>query len=108
MLAVLFGSYSIVATVPYLFGTTASNTMSIVPDVSSSTITNCNIGGEVKTSTSTLSTANGEKTDDISSGDWATTLFDSESNTKDNLVCGQGFTANTGVTITGYTYWEGN
>ena len=102
------GNRAIVATVPYLFGTTASNTMSIVPDVSGSTITNCNIGGEVKTSTSTLSTANGEKTDDISSGDWATTLFDSESNTKDNLVCGQGFTANTGVTITGYTYWEGN
>lgn len=102
------GNRAIVATVPYLFGTTASNTMSIVPDVSGSTITNCNIGGEVKTSTSTLSTANGEKTDDISSGDWATTLFNSESNTKDNLVCGQGFTANTGVTITGYTYWEGN
>lgn len=102
------GNRAIVATVPYLFGTTASNTMSIVPDVSGSTITNCNIGGEVKTSTSTLSTTNGEKTDDISSGDWATTLFNSESNTKDNLVCGQGFTANTGVTITGYTYWEGN
>ena len=102
------GNRAIVATVPYLFGTTASNTMSIVPDVSGSTITNCNIGGEVKTSTSTLSTANGEKTDDISSGDWAATLFKSESNTKDNLVCGQGFTANTGVTITGYTYWEGN
>ena len=102
------GNRAIVATVPYLFGTTASNTMSIVPDVSGSTITNCNIGGEVKTSTSTLSTTNGEKIDDISSGDWATTLFNSESNTKDNLVCGQGFTANKGVTITGYTYWEGN
>lgn len=102
------GNRAIVATVPYLFGTTASNTMSIVPVVSGSTITNCNIGGEVKTNTSTLSTANGEKTDDISSGDWAATLFNSESSTKDNLVCGQGFTANTGVTITGVTYWVGN
>lgn len=99
---------AIVATVPYLFGTTASNTMSIVPDVSGSTITNCNIGGEVKTSTSTLSTANGEKTDDISTGDWSGTLFNSESKTSSNLVCGQGFTANTGVTITDVTYWEGN
>ena len=82
--------------------------MSIVPYVSGSTITNCNIGGEVKTSTSTLSTANGEKTDDISTGDWSGTLFNSESKTSSNLVCGQGFTANTGVTITGYTYWAGN
>lgn len=103
------GNRAIVATVPYLFGTTASNTMSIVPDVSGSTITNCNIGGEVKTSTSTLSTANGEKTDDISTGDWSGTLFNSESKTSSNLVCGQGYeTVADDVTVKGFTYWTGN
>ena len=83
--------------------------MSIVPDVSGSTITNCNIGGEVKTSTSTLSTANGEKTDDISTGDWSGTLFNSESKTSSNLVCGQGYeTVADDVTVKGFTYWTGN
>ena len=101
------GNRAVVAAVPVLFGTTATNTMNIAPTIDGSTITNCNIGASVKTSGSALSTANGEKTDDCSSA-LTTTIFNSESKTSDNLVCGQGFTANTGVTITGYTYWEGN
>ena len=100
------GNRAVVAAVPVLFGTTASNTMNIAPTIDGSTITDCNIGASVKTSGSALSTANGEKTDDCSSA-LTTPIFDSESKTKDNLVCGQGFTANTGVTVTGYTYWDG-
>ena len=101
------GNRAVVAAVPVLFGTTATNTMNIAPTIDGSTITNCNIGASVKTSGSALSTANGEKTDDCSSA-LTTTIFNSDSKTKDNLVCGQGFTANTGVKITGVTYWEGN
>ena len=41
-------------------------------------------------------------------GSLETKLFNSESKTQSNLVCGQGFTANTGVTVTDYTYWTGN
>ena len=100
---------AVVATVPYLFGETSSNTMSIVPVMTGTTITNCNIGGKVQTSSSTLSTENGEKTDDISSGDWSTNLFNSESKSSGNLVCGQGYTTvSTDVTVTGFTYWTGN
>ena len=101
------GNRAVVAAVPVLFGTSASNTMNIAPAIEGSTITDCNIGASVKTSESALSTTNGEKTDDCS-GSLTITIFDSASKTEDNLVCGQGFTANTGVTVTGYTYWTGN
>ena len=101
------GNRAVVAAVPVLFGTTASNTMNIAPVIEGSAITNCNIGASVKTSGSALATADGEKTDDCS-GSLTTTLFNDSDKTQSNLVCGQGFTANTGVTVTGYTYWTGN
>ena len=102
------GNRAVVASVPVLFGTTATNTMNIAPAISGSTISNCKIGASVNTSDSALSTANGEKTDDCSES-LTTTIFNSETKTRDNLVCGQGYTAVEGdVTVTGYTYWTGN
>ena len=105
---------AIVATVPYRFGSTETNTMSIVPDVKGSTITNCNIGGSVKTSSSSLGTADGETTDDISTIEWNGTLFNdddkvyNEDGSVNNLVCGQGYeTFATDVTVTSFTYWNG-
>ena len=92
---------AVVAVVPVKYDTKA---MGMVPNIEGSTITNCKIGGYV------LSHGTPLTSDDKSdlSASLTVKLFNSESKTKDNLVCGQGFTANTGVTITGYTYWEGN
>ena len=109
------GNRAVVAAVPVLFGTTETNTMSIAPEIAGSTISNCKIGAVLNTSgsiikgelTGGLATAKGENTDDCSGG-LTTTFFNSESMTKDNLVCGQGYsTAATDVTVTGFTYWEG-
>ena len=108
------GNRAAVAVVPVLFGTNTSNTMNIAPNVSGSKITNCKIGGNVMTSGSALSTANGEKTDDLSSSYDGTVLFNSaatlysEDGSVNNLVAGQGYsTAADDVTVTGFTYWDG-
>ena len=92
---------AVVAVVPVKYNT---NAMGMVPNVEGSKITNCKIGGYV------LSHGTALTSDDKSdlSASLTVKLFNSESKTSANLVCGQGFTANTGVTITGYTYWEGN
>lgn len=108
------GNRAAVAAVPVLFGTNTSNTMNIAPNVNGSIISNCRIGGSVLTTSSSLSTANGEKTDDLSSKYDGTVLFGSAANlyTEDgsvnNLVAGQGYTtADADVTVTGFTYWDG-
>lgn len=113
------GNRALVAAVPVLFGTTATNTMNIAPNVAGSKITNCKIGGAVKSTTSALATADGEKTDDLSdvySGDKKTTLFNNadkvygevDGEVVNNLVCGQGYTSVVNdVTVTGFTYWNG-
>lgn len=92
---------AVVAVVPVKYNT---NAMGMVPNIEGSTITNCKIGGYV------LSHGTPLTSDDKSdlSASLTVKLFNSESKTSANFVCGQGFTANTGVTITGYTYWEGN
>ena len=101
------GNVAVVAAVPVLFGTSASNTMNIAPAIEGSTITDCNIGASVKTSDSALSTANGEKTDDCS-GSLTTTIVKDSEETQSNLVCGQGYTTvETDVTVTGFNYWDG-
>ena len=96
---------AVVAVVPAKYlgetGSTASN-MAMTPNVAGSTITNCNIGGYVLSGTQLSSD---DKSDN--KGSLTTPLFNSSSKTNSNLVCGQGFTANTGVTVTDYTYWEG-
>lgn len=108
------GNRAAVAAVPVLFGTNTSNTMNIAPNLSGSKITNCKIGGNVMTSASALSTANGEKTTDLSSTYDGTVLFNSaatlysEDGSVNNLVAGQGYsTAADDVTVTGFTYWDG-
>lgn len=108
------GNRAAVAAVPFLFGTNTSNTMNIAPNVNGSIISNCRIGGNVLTTASALSTANGEKTDDLSSKYDGTVMFGSAANlyTEDgsvnNLVAGQGYTtAAADVTVTGFTYWDG-
>ena len=66
------------------------------------------------TTSSALSTANGEKTTDLSSTYDGTVLFNSaatlysEDGSVNNLVAGQGYsTAADDVTVTGFTYWDG-
>ena len=108
------GNRALIAVVPVLFGTTETNTMNIVPDVTGSTISNCKISGSVKTTTEALTTTDGENTDDLSETlDFI--LFNgpdkvyNEEKGKNNLVCGQGYTAvATDVTVTGFTYWSRN
>ena len=85
----------------------------IAPDVNGSTISNCRIGGSVKTATKALGTAAGEKTDDLS-GSYDFTMFDKvdkaymEDGSVNNLVCGQGYeTVADDVTVTGFVYWDG-
>ena len=103
------GNRAIVAAVPVLFGTTASNTMSISPAISGSTITNCKIGGNVKTTNGALKTAAGEATDDLSGSDWGVTLFNGTNKITGNYVYGQGYTsADSDLTVSDVTYWNGN
>ena len=103
------GNRAIVAAVPVLFGTTATNTMSISPAISGSTITNCKIGGNVKTTNGALKTAAGEATDDLSGSDWGVTLFNGTNKITGNYVYGQGYTsADSDLTVSDVTYWNGN
>ena len=69
------GNRAAVAAVPVLFGTNTSNMMNIAPNISGSKITDCRIGGNVMTTASALTTANGEKTTDLSSTYDGTVLF---------------------------------
>lgn len=91
---------AVVAVVPVKYNSTAMET---IPDIAGSTLTNCHLGGSLVTNTSTFSY---ETTTCLSSN---ATLFNSSSKTEPNLVCGQGYsTVGTDVTVTDYTYWNGN
>ena len=103
---------AIVAVAPVLWGDDAANKMNIAPNITGSKITNCKIGGSVKSSTSTVDLTN---TDDLSES-LTTVLFNDENKIYgevdekfvNNLVCGQGYeTFATDVTVTGFTYWNG-
>ena len=103
---------AIVAVAPVLWGDDAANKMNIAPNITGSKITNCKIGGSVKSSTSTVDLTN---TDDLSES-LTTVLFNDENKIYgevdekfvNNLVCGQGYeTVATDVTVTGFTYWNG-
>lgn len=103
------GNRAVVAAVPVLFGTTVTNTMSIAPAVTGSKITNCKIGGNVKTTGSALKTSAGEATDDLSGSEWGVTLFNGTNKITGNYAYGQGYTsAETDLTVTDVTYWNGN
>lgn len=103
------GNRAVVAAVPVLFGTSANNTMSIAPAITGSTITNCEIGGNVKTTGSALKTTAGEATTDLSGSDWGVTLFNGTNKITGNYACGQGYSAAEGdLTVKDVTYWNGN
>lgn len=111
------GNRAVVAAVPVLFGTTPTNTMNIIPDITGTQISNCRIGASVKSTTKALTTPDGESTEDLTetySGDKKATLFNNankvykEDGSVNNLVCGQGYsTVAADVTVTGFTYWDG-
>lgn len=83
---------AVVAVIPVKYNTTAMN---LVPDVAGSSITGNDISCQLWTSGSVAATT--------ADGDLSPTLtlnvFSTSAKLKENLVCGQGFTANTGVTI---------
>ncbi len=78
---------AVVAVVPVNYNTAA---MDVVPDVANSVISNNNIKCVLWTSSSTATTSS---TDDLSAS------LTTNINVQENLVCGQGFTANSGITI---------
>ena len=78
---------AVVAVVPVNYNTAA---MDVVPGVANSVISNNNIKCVLWTSSSTATTSS---TDDLSAS------LTTNINVQENLVCGQGFTANSGITI---------
>ena len=90
---------AVVAVVPVTYSEAA---MEIDPDISGSTITDCRLGGLLYTNTGTFP-------DSVTTAlECPLAVFNSESKTRDNLVCGQGYTSvSTDVTVSGYTYWNG-
>ena len=83
---------AVVAVVPVKYNTSA---MDLVPNVSGSKITGyLSVSGYVLTSASTI-TSDSEAKD--LSGTLSTKIFSGEEKVKENLVCGQGFTANADV-----------
>lgn len=90
---------AVVAVVPVQYGDKA---MEIAPAISGSVISDCRLGGLLYTNTGTF-------VDGVTTAlECPTAEFNSESKTRDNLVCGQGYAgASTDVTVSGYTYWNG-
>ena len=90
---------AVVAVVPVAYN---SDAMEIAPNITGSVITDCRLGGLLYTNTDTFPDSA------TTALDCPTAVFNSESKTRDNLVCGQGYTsASTDVTVSGYTYWNG-
>lgn len=87
-----WGNRAVVAVVPVKYNTSA---MDLVPDVNGSEIAANNIKCKLMTSASAASAGS---TDDLSAG-LTNNEFGSDTAIQENLVCGQGFTANDGVTI---------
>lgn len=104
---------AVVAVAPVNFG---SNPMNIVPDVKGSKISNCQLGGNLKTLTAAIKALD-ETTDDLTetySGTNKATLFNSADKvyktdgSKNELVCGHGYsTVADDVTVEGFAYWNG-
>lgn len=84
---------AVVAVVPVKY---SSNAMNIVPDVSGSQITgSLDVSGYIFSSGTTLTSSTDSK-NDISQS-LSTKLFTTKAKVIENLVCGEGFTANAGV-----------
>lgn len=95
---------AIVAVVP-----TKNNTadMDQKGNVDGSSIRDCQVGGDLFISQDTFTdTTYGDLTEESYLGRYVH-LFNGSDKIASNLVCGQGFTANTGVTIDNVTYWDG-
>ena len=94
------GNRAVVAVAPVKFNSTA---LEIPPDLAGSLIKDCRLGGALATNTSTFA-------DSITTAlECPVMIFNSESQTMGNLVCGQGYaTAEGDVAVSGNTYWNGN
>ena len=91
-----------VAVVPIRYAT-ATN-ISPAGNVEGSIIQDCKVSGALHVSTSSYDDTN---TSDLSEFCSKATLFGDFNGFKSNLVTGQGFTANSGVTSSGLTLWDG-
>ena len=90
-----------VAVVPFGYG--SKSFMDPKGDIAGTRIEKCYVGGALHVSTTDYPDAN---TSDLSSNCNAT-LFDDINEFENNLVTGQGFTANSGVTHSGLSWWNG-
>lgn len=95
---------AIVAVVPVKNNT---SDMDPVGNVSGSSIKDCKVGGDLFISQDTFTdTTYGDLTAESFLGRYVH-IFNGADKIASNLVYGQGFTANTGVTIDNVTYWDG-
>ena len=90
-----------VAVVPFGYG--SQSFMDPKGDIAGTRIEHCHVGGALRVSTSYYPDTD---TSDLSSKCNAT-LFDDINEFKNNLVTGQGYTANTGVTTSNIVSWDG-
>lgn len=90
---------AVVAVVPVAYNDQAMDTP---PNITGSVITDCRLGGLLYTNAKTISES------ETTALECPTAIFNSESKTRENLVCGQGYsTVEADVTVSGYTYWNG-
>ena len=95
---------AIVAVVPVLNNKTA---MDPVGNVDGSSIKDCQVGGDLYVSQDTFTdTTYGDLTAESYQGRYVH-IFNGVDKIASNLVYGQGFTANAGVTIDNVSYWDG-
>ena len=84
-----------------------SNEMNIAPVLTEIVVKNCQIGGLLYTSGTTLSTDNKSEITGLT-----TPLFSSETSAKNNIVAGSGYSANKNCNLTfdmsTILYWTGN
>lgn len=91
-----------VAVVPIRYASATS--ISPAGSVDGSIIQNCKVSGALHVSTATYGDTD---TSDLSEFCSKATLFGDLKGFQSNLLTGQGFTANTGVTYSGLTLWDG-
>lgn len=100
---------AIVAVVPTRNGTStsASALMDQQGNAAGSSIKDCKVGGDLFISQDCFAdTVYGDLTDDSYSARYVH-IFNGADKIASNLVCGQGYTANDGVTVENVTYWDG-
>ena len=100
---------AIVAVVPTRNGTStsASALMDQQGDASGSSIKDCKVGGDLYISQDCFAdTVYGDLTAESYLPRYAH-IFNGADKIASNLVCGQGYTANTGVSVENVTYWDG-